>query len=111
MEEDASWKSDQANKHQTYNNELPLASARVQMQMSNKHNLVLYIDQELVEKSRELGFNLSKTFENYLKHLLTQFSQVNSSNNIKNYENSGDWWAGPDSNRRPSARQADVLPS
>jgi post-segregation antitoxin (ccd killing protein) len=34
------------------------------MQMSNKHNLVLYIDKELVEKSKELGFNLSKTFEN-----------------------------------------------
>jgi len=47
--------------------------------MSNKHNLVLYVDEELVEKSRELGFNLSKTFENHLKHLLTQFSHVNSS--------------------------------
>jgi len=89
--------------------------------MSNKHNLVLYIDQELVENSRELGFNLSKTFENHLKHLLTQFSQVNSSNNSKNNGNSGNWWAGPDSNRRPSvlslcsgtllrsARPADVL--
>jgi post-segregation antitoxin (ccd killing protein) len=74
--------------------------------MSNKHNLVLYVDQELVEKSRELGFNLSKTFENHLKHLLTQFSQVNSSNNSKNNGNASDWWAGPDSNRRPSARQA-----
>ena len=79
--------------------------------MSNKHNLVLYVDQELVEKSRNLGFNLSKTFENYLKQLLTQFSQVNSSNNIGNNVNVGVWWAGPDSNRRPSARQADVLPS
>jgi len=108
-------------KHQTYNRELPLAFARVQMQMSNKHNLVLYIDQELVEKSRELGFNLSKTFENHLKHLLTQFSQVNSSNNSESNEKIGVWWAGPDSNRRPSvlslrsrtslrsARQADVL--
>jgi hypothetical protein len=89
--------------------------------MSNKHNLVLYVDQELVEKSRELGFNLSKTFENHLKQLLTQFSQVNSSNNIRNNDNVCGWWAGPDSNRRPSipslrsrtslrsARQADVL--
>jgi hypothetical protein len=77
--------------------------------MSNKHNLVLYVDQELVEKSRNLGFNLSKTFENYLKQLLTQFSQVNSSNNIRNNDNICGWWAGPDLNRRPSARQADVL--
>jgi hypothetical protein len=69
-------------KHQTYNKELPLASARVQTQVSNKHNLVLYVDQELVEESRELGFNLSKTFENHLEHLLIQFSHVNSSNNI-----------------------------
>jgi hypothetical protein len=40
----------------------------------------LYIDQELVEKSRGMGFNLSKTFENYLKQLITQFSQINSVN-------------------------------
>ena len=72
--------------HQTYNAELALASARVQTQLSNKHNLVLYVDQELVEKSRELGFNLSKTFENHLKHLLTQFSQVNSMNNTGKME-------------------------
>ena len=81
------------------------------MQMSNKHNLVLYIDKELVEKTRNLGFNLSKTFENYLKQLLTQFSTVNSMNNTRNKGNVGVWWAGPDLNRRPSARQADVLPS
>ncbi len=56
-------------KHQTYNNELPLAIARMQMQKSNKHNLVLYVDKDLVEKSRSLGFNLSKTFENHLKSI------------------------------------------
>jgi hypothetical protein len=64
--------------------------------MSNKHNLVLYVDQELVEKSRNLGFNLSKTFENHSKQLLMQFSQVNSSKYSRNGENFGDWWAGPD---------------
>ncbi len=46
-----------------------------------KRNVVLYLDKELVEKTKELGFNLSKTFENHLKHLLTQFSNVNSVNN------------------------------
>jgi post-segregation antitoxin (ccd killing protein) len=81
----------------------------VQPQMNNKHNIVLYVDQELVEKSRNLGFNLSKTFENHLKHLLTQFSQVNSSNNIENNDNQNEWWAGPDLNRRPLARKANVL--
>jgi hypothetical protein len=80
--------------------------------MSNKHNLVLYIDRELVEKTRNLGFNLSKTFENHLKQLLTQFSSVNSMNNTGNNRNSKNvWWAGPDLNRRPSARQAAGIPS
>jgi integrase len=83
----------------------------VQAQVSNKHNLVLYVDQELVEKSRELGFNLSKTFENHLKQLLTHFSQVNSSKYSRNGENFGDRWAGPDLNRRPSARQAPGMPT
>jgi len=69
----ASFENQESRNDQIYNIELALAPARVQTQMSNKHNLVLYVDQELVEKSRELGFNLSKTFENHLKHLLTQF--------------------------------------
>jgi hypothetical protein len=79
--------------------------------MPNKHNLVLYVDQELIEKSRELGFNLSKTFENHLKQLATQFSQVNSLNTSGNNRNIGNWWAGPDLNRRPSARQAPGIPT
>jgi Post-segregation antitoxin CcdA len=40
------------------------------MQMPTEGNVVLYLDKELVEKSKELGFNLSKTFENNLKHLI-----------------------------------------
>jgi post-segregation antitoxin (ccd killing protein) len=79
------------------------------MQMSNKHNLVLYVDQELVEKTRNLGFNLSKTFENYLKHLLNQFSSVNLVNNHESLNDKALWWAGPDLNRRPLARKANVL--
>jgi post-segregation antitoxin (ccd killing protein) len=78
------------------------------MQMSNKRNVVLYLDKELVEKIRSLGFNLSKTFENTLKHLINTYSNVNSLNN-ENSNIQGCWWAGPDLNRRPSARQADVL--
>jgi hypothetical protein len=50
--------------------------------MGTKGNVVLYLDKELVEKSKELGFNLSKTFENHLKHLITQFSTENSVNNL-----------------------------
>jgi len=52
------------------------------MQLSNKRNVVLYLDKELIEKSRELGFNLSKTFENHLKQLTMQFSSVNQAKNV-----------------------------
>jgi post-segregation antitoxin (ccd killing protein) len=49
--------------------------------MANKRNVVLYVDSDLVRKTRELGFNLSKTFENYMKQLLTQNSALNTDNN------------------------------
>jgi post-segregation antitoxin (ccd killing protein) len=98
-------------KHQTYNIEHPIASARMQTQISNKRNVVLYLDKDLVEKTRDLGFNLSKTFENHLKDLINRFATVNSVNNFNSTDENSIWWAGPDSNRRPSARQADVLPS
>ena len=49
--------------------------------MPNKRNLVLYVDSELVKKTRELGFNLSKTFENHMKQLLMQYSALNTDNN------------------------------
>ena len=68
--------------------------------MNNKRNVVLYLDKEVVDKSRKLGFNLSRTCENHLKQLILVFS--NGSNCGQNSE----WWAGPDLNRRPSARQA-----
>ena len=55
--------------------------------MGTKGNVVLYLDKELVEKSKELGFNLSKTFENHLKHLVNQFSTGNSVNNFELSEN------------------------
>ena len=51
--------------------------------MTQKGNVVLYLDKELVEKSKELGFNLSRTFENQLKNLITQFSTGNSLNNLE----------------------------
>ena len=55
--------------------------------LSNKHNLVLYIDKELVAKSKALGFNLSRTFENHLKQLITQLS-INQG--TQNHFSSGD---------------------
>jgi hypothetical protein len=55
--------------------------------MGTKGNVVLYLDKDLSEKFKELGFNLSKTFENHLKHLITQFSTCNSLNNAESPEN------------------------
>ncbi len=51
--------------------------------MTNKKNVVLYLDTELVEKTRELGFNLSKTCENHLKQLITNFQVVSSLNSCE----------------------------
>ena len=55
------------------------------MQMGKKRNVVLYLDAEIVEKTRELGFNLSKTFENHLKQLINHFQNVNTTNNCENH--------------------------
>ena len=77
--------------------------------ITRKGNVVLYLDKDLVAKSKSLGFNLSKTFENHLKHLIKQFSTCNPQNNFNSTSRKGDWWAGPDSNQRPSARQASVV--
>ena len=96
-------------KHQTYNKESALGWPRVQTQLSNKRNVVLYLDKDLIENTRELGFNLSKTFENTLKHLINTYSNVNHLNNNENSNIQGCWWAGPDLNRRPLARKANVL--
>ena len=77
---------DTCSKHQTYNIEPATLFGRkgVPTQMSNKRNVVLYLDAELVRKTRELGFNLSKTFENHLKHLITHFQNVNKTETCGN---------------------------
>ena len=52
--------------------------------MTKKRNVVLCLDAEPVSKTRELDFNLSKTFENHLKMLLNHFSNVYSQNTGEN---------------------------
>ena len=88
---------------------LPSHSFGCKRKMNNKRNVVLYLDKELVEKTKELGFNLSKTFENTLKQLINTYSNVNSLNSNGNNKVHNGWWAGPDLNRRPLARKANVL--
>ena len=49
--------------------------------MTTKRNVVLYLDEEIVEKSRALGFNLSRTFENHLKQLINHLSNQQCTQN------------------------------
>jgi len=44
--------------------------------MTQKKNVVLYLDTDLVKKSRKLGFNHSRTFENHLKRLVNHVDAV-----------------------------------
>ena len=53
--------------------------------MNNKRNVVLYLDIELVKKTRELGLNLSKTFEGKLKRLINQLHDVNTTKSGETY--------------------------
>jgi len=59
---------------------MPPRAFGCEWEMGNKRNVVLYLDRELVEKTKELGFNLSKTVENYLKQLITHFLHVKTQN-------------------------------
>jgi hypothetical protein len=52
--------------------------------MVQKKNVVLYLDSELVRTTRELGFNLSKTCENHLKHLINRLGSVNTTKTGEN---------------------------
>jgi hypothetical protein len=70
---------------------------------------VLYIDKDLVEKSKSLGFNLSKTFENHLKYLVTNFSTINLENNSDSKSKNGSWCGRRDLNPGSQAWKACVL--
>jgi hypothetical protein len=59
--------------------------------MTTKGNVVLYLDKDIVAKSKAFGFNLSKTFENHLKHLMTQFSACNSVDNLDLTDKNVSW--------------------
>ena len=79
------------------------------MELSNKSNLVLYLDEDIIKKSKALGFNLSRTFENHLKQLITQFSCIKTENAVDSKGEINRKWAEPELNRRPLARKANVL--
>ena len=55
---------------------LPSHTLGCEYKMTHKRNVVLYLDADLVAKTKELGFNLSKTVENHLKHLVNCFPYI-----------------------------------
>ena len=61
-----------------------------------------------IKKSKDLGFNLSRTFENHLKQLITQFLQLKTENMVDSKGVIIGKWAEPELNRRPLARKANV---
>jgi hypothetical protein len=71
----------------------------------------LTIRENLLSEARENEINLSKLLENTL--IQTLEPQTNGFSLIKVLFSPKEkvWWAGPDLNRRPSARQADILPN
>ena len=78
------------------------------MQLVNKGNLVLYLDKEIIRESKDLGFNLSRTFENHLKQLIAQFTSIKTENTEDSKEAIIGKWAEPELNRRPLARKVNV---
>ncbi len=56
----------------------------VQMRNERETERRLILDRESIKKTRELGFNFSKTFENRLKQLINKFANVYSLNNWEN---------------------------
>jgi hypothetical protein len=77
--------------------------------MTTKGNVVLYLDKDIVAKSKAFGFNLSKTFENHLKHLMTQFSACNSVDNLDLTDKNVSWCGRRDLNPGSQAWKACVL--
>ena len=73
----------------------------------------LYLNRKLVEKARDHGLNLSRVTEQALSSILDYLEPQNNQNSSV-FLSQGSFpkkveWAGPDSNQRSSARQADVL--
>jgi hypothetical protein len=55
--------------------------------LGNKGNVVLYLDKELVEQSHQLGFNLSRIFENHIKQVINPLPNVRSTQNHHSTKN------------------------
>ena len=79
----------------------------------NKTTVSLYLSKDLVKRAKDHKLNFSRVTEQALSSILdymeTQNMQTSSDSPTQGLLKRNLWWAGPDSDRRPSARQADVL--
>jgi post-segregation antitoxin (ccd killing protein) len=82
--------------------------------MGKRIRVNLTIDEDIVEKAKTIGLNLSKTCENCLirsiKALETTYGENNNGNSHENSIKRVEW-AEPDLNQRSSPRQGDILTS
>ena len=64
--------------------------------MGGKRHVSLTIDSEIYQKAHELGINVSKACENYLKQLIEAIENANRQNNQKggNLGTVGSGWCG-----------------
>ena len=88
--------------------------------MGKQVKVNLTIDEDVVKAAKELGLNMSKISENALKEYIKRLTKPKTMTNGGNpsfslsegslsEKEKVHWWAGPDSNRRPSPREGDVL--
>ncbi|MBY9021641.1 MAG: hypothetical protein KGD67_11325 [Candidatus Lokiarchaeota archaeon] len=78
-----------------------------------KTTVSIYLSKKTVERTRLHNLNLSRIAEQALISILDYLEPQNTKSSsdflVKPYFQKNEWWAGPDLNRRPSARQADAL--
>ena len=88
--------------------------------MTTKIRINITVDAEVHRKAHELGLNVSKVCENALKEAVRRLERPRTETNGGEHtfslsegslseKEKVHWWAGPDSNRRPSPREGDVL--
>ena len=49
-----------------------------------KKNLMIYIEEDVIKKSKDLGLNISKVSENALKEMIRRIENLNIQNDVKN---------------------------
>ena len=59
------------------------------MDMGKKKTICLYVDEDVVQEAKELGLNLSKTFENALKDMIARIKGTAHSDCPKNAKKAG----------------------